>query len=62
MVVSKRESYSKKYIHICIWKKTSKYFIGYNDNDDIKPLCIRLPQMDLSVKSFKDSKKIENVF
>ena len=45
-----------------IKKKKSKYFIGYNDNDDIKPLCIKFSQMDLSVKSFKDSKKIEKVF
>ena len=22
-----------------------KYFIGYNDNDVIRPLCLRLPQM-----------------
>ena len=21
------------------------FFIGYNDNDDIRPFCIRLPQM-----------------
>ena len=27
-------------------KKTSfKYIIGYNDNDDIRQLCIKLPQM-----------------
>ena len=22
-----------------------KHFIGYNDNDVIRPLCLRLPQM-----------------
>ena len=22
-----------------------KYFIGYNDNDVIRPLCVKLPQM-----------------
>ena len=22
-----------------------KYFIGYNDNDVIRPLCLKLPQM-----------------
>ena len=25
--------------------KSIKYFIGYNDNDDIRPLCIMLPQI-----------------
>ena len=30
----------------------------FNVNDDIKPLCIKLPQMDASAKSFKDSKKM----
>ena len=28
----------------CILKKSSfKYFMGYDDNDDIMPLCIKLP-------------------
>ena len=26
-------------------KNSFKYFIGYNDNDVIRPLCIRLSQM-----------------
>ena len=26
-------------------KNLLKYFIGYNDHDNIRPLCIRLPQM-----------------
>ena len=26
-------------------KNSLKYFIGYNDNDITRPLCIRLPQM-----------------
>ena len=26
-------------------KKAFKYFIGYNDNDVVRPLCVRLPQM-----------------
>ena len=37
ILVSKKESYNTKNSH--------KYFIGYNDNDNIGPLCIRLPQM-----------------
>ena len=27
--------------------KLIKYFIAYNDKDVIKPLCIKLPQLDL---------------
>ena len=26
-------------------KNTFKFLIGYNDNDVIRPLCVRLPQM-----------------
>ena len=37
ILVSKKESYGNK--------NSVKYFIGYNDNDVIRPLCIRLPQM-----------------
>ena len=35
--VSKEEPYDTK--------NSFKYFIGYNDNDVIRPLCIKLPQM-----------------
>ena len=37
ILVSKKEPYGNK--------NSFKYFIGYNDNDVIRPLCIRLPQM-----------------
>ena len=37
ILVSKEEPYGSN--------KSIKYFIGYNDNDDIRPLCIILPQM-----------------
>ena len=37
ILVSKRESYGKK--------GSLKYFIGYNEDDVIRPLCIKLPQM-----------------
>ena len=37
ILVSKKESYGNK--------NSLKYFIGYNDNDIIRPLCIKLPQM-----------------
>ena len=37
ILVSKEESYGSK--------NSFKYFIGYDDNDVIKPLCMKLPQM-----------------
>ena len=38
ILVSKKESYGTK--------NALKYFIGCNDNDVIRPLCVRLPQND----------------
>ena len=35
ILVSKEEAHSAN--------KSFKYFIGYDDNDDIRPLCIMLP-------------------
>ena len=35
ILVSKKEPYGTK--------NSFKYFIGYNDNDVIRPLCVRLP-------------------
>ena len=46
--VSKKESYGAK--------NSLKYFIGYNDDDVIRPLCIKLPQMDGYVKHFDSNK------
>ena len=37
ILVSKKELYGTK--------NALKYFIGYNDNDVIRSLCLRLPQM-----------------
>ena len=37
ILVSKKELYGTK--------NALKYIIGYNDNDVIRPLCVRLPQM-----------------
>ena len=37
ILVSKKEQYGTK--------NSLKYFIGYNDNDVIRLLCIKLPQM-----------------
>ena len=36
-------------------KNARKYFIGYNDNDVIRPLCIRLPQMTGYPKKFNEN-------
>ena len=48
VLVSKKELYGTK----C----SSKYFIGYNDDDVIRPLCIILPQMIGYVKHFDGNK------
>ena len=32
-----------------------KYFIGYNDNDKIRPLCITLPQMTGYARKFNEN-------
>ena len=45
ILVSKEEPYSTKI--------SFKYFIGYNDNDVIRPLCIKLLQMTGYVKKFE---------
>ena len=37
-------------------KNATKYFTGYIDNDEIKPICIRPPQMIGYVKHFDDNK------
>ena len=44
ILVSKKEPYSNKI--------SFKYFIGHNDNDIIRPLCIRLPQMTGYARKF----------
>ena len=48
ILVSKKESYGKK----C----SLKYFIGYNGDDVIRPLYIKLPQMVGYVKCFDSNK------
>ena len=45
--VSKKEPYGTK--------NSYKYFIGYNDNDNIRPLCIRLPQMTGYARKFDEN-------
>ena len=48
ILVSKEELYGTK--------NSLKYFIGYNDDDVIRPLCIKLPQMIDYVKHFDSNK------
>ena len=48
ILVSKKESYGTK--------NSLKYFIGYNDDYVSRPLCVKLPQMIGSVKSFDSNK------
>ena len=45
ILVSKEEPYGTK--------NSFKYFIGYNDNDVIRPLCIKLPQMISNVRKLE---------
>ena len=47
ILVSKKEPYGNK--------NSFKYFIGYNDNDIIRPLCIRLPQMTGYARKFDEN-------
>ena len=37
-------------------KKSFKYFTGYSYNDVIRPLCIKVPQMNGFVKRFHIAK------
>ena len=48
ILVSKKEAYGAN--------KSIKYFMGYSDNDVIRPLCIMLPQMIGYVKCFDSNK------
>ena len=50
ILISKKESYSTK--------KSFKYLIGYNDNDVIRRLFIRFPQMIEYFKSFSNAMTI----
>ena len=48
ILISKKEPYGKK--------NSLKYFIGYNDDDVMRPLCIKLHQMIDYVKCFDSNK------
>ena len=45
ILVPKKEPYGTK--------NSFRYFIGYNNNDVIRPLCIKLPQMTSYVRKFE---------
>ena len=45
MLVSKEEPYGTN--------NSFKHFIGYNDNDIIRPLCTKLPQIIGHTKKFE---------
>ena len=47
--VSKKEQYGKNNSFI--------YFIGYNDNDIIRPLCLKLSKMTGYINKFDENKK-----
>ena len=47
ILVFKKEPYGNK--------NSFKYFIRYNDNDIIRPLCIRLPQMTGYARKFDEN-------
>ena len=47
--ISKKESYGKE-------KNSFKYFVGYNDNGDNRPLSLKLPQMIGYAKHFDSNK------
>ena len=50
ILVSKKEPYGTN--------KSIKYFIGYNDNDFIRPLCLKLPRIIGYAKCFDSNKTI----
>ena len=48
ILVSKKETYGKY--------NSLKYFIGYNDNDIIRPLCLKLSKMTGYINEFNENK------
>ena len=48
ILVSKKEQYGKY--------NSFKYFIGYNDNDVIRPLCLKLSKMTGYINEFNENK------
>ena len=52
ILFSKKETYGKY--------KSFKYFIGYNDNDVIRPLYLELSQMTGYINKFDENKNKKN--
>ena len=50
ILVSKKEQYGKY--------NSFKYFIGYNDNDVIRPLCFKISKMTGYINGFNENKNI----
>ena len=50
ILVSKKELYGNK--------SSFRYFIGYNDDDVVRPLCIRLPQISGYARKFNENATI----
>ena len=50
VLVSKKEQYGKNNSFI--------YFIGYNDNDLIRPLCLKISKMTGYINKFENENKI----
>ena len=48
ILISKQESYGTK--------RPLKYFLGYNNNEYLRPLCIKLPKMIGYDKNFDSNK------
>ena len=48
ILVSKNESYGTK--------NSIKFFIGYNDNDVLRPFCVKLPQMTDYARKFDENR------
>ena len=48
ILVSKKEQYGKY--------NSFKYFIGYNDNDVVRPLCLKLSQMTGYINEFEEDR------
>ena len=49
ILISKKEPYGTK--------NSFKHFIGYNDSDIIRPLCVKLPQMTGCFRKFNENSK-----
>ena len=52
ILVSKKEPYNKNNLVI--------YFFVYNDNDAIRPLCLKLSKMTVCINEFNNKNKNNN--